>query len=421
MGYMSRRSFFHMGALATAAAATGGRGVSANDKIRFGVIGVRNRGNQMVDYFVGSGQFEFAAMADCDTAMFDTARKKISRRANEANPDEHQDFRELLDRKDIDAVVIASPDHWHAAMHNMALDAGKHVMVEKPASYNIADGAAMVEAAKAHPNLVSCVGTQQRSGRHFERAKEFIAEGGIGKVGFVRCWVAQTRGFIPFVEDTPPPETMDYGLWLGPAAYEPYNPERVHYNWRFMKAWGTGEMGNWGAHWLDIARWYCGLDLPSSVAGFGGQFVVDDAKEWPDTQTVLYEFPQLTLLWEQRLWTDKDINQSKVGVEFGGDKGTVVATRNWWRVFPRDGEMEEHPGGPLDIPHARNFADAIRGEAKPSAPIDEGHKTSVLCHLGNIAVERQNRLEFDAEALRFTNDDAANAMLAREYREPWTL
>lgn len=423
MSTMSRRTFIHLGAAATATAAVAGpRAVSANDRISVGVIGCRNRGHQIASIYLGTGQFDLAAFCDCDDAMIERARGEMRRALHgRPDPDNIKDFRDLLARPDIDAVVIATPDHWHAAMTVMALDAGKHVMVEKPASFNVADGRAMLDAAKRHPELVVQVGTQQRSGPHFKEAKEYIDSGELGHIGFCRAWVTHTRAHVPVIPDGPPPETLDYDLWLGPAPEVPYNDERVHYNWRFMKDWGTGEMGNWGAHWIDIARWYLDLDAPLAASGAGGTFVGDDAKEWPDTQTVLYEFPQRTLLWEQRLWTRHAVNGSGVGVEFGGENGTLIITRSWWRVFPRDGEMIEHRGSDQENPHAVNFAETIRGQAENAAPMIDGHLTSVACHLGNISVELNRRLQYDADAERFIGDDEANEYLSRPYRAPWTL
>jgi predicted dehydrogenase len=411
-----------LSAAATAAAAVTARPAFANDRIAIGVIGCRNRGHQVASNYIRTGQFDLVALCDCDDAMIDRGRAELSNLLEgKPEPDRIKDFRDLLARQDVDAVAIATPDHWHAAMTQLALDAGKHVMVEKPASFNIVDGRAMVAAAKQHPELVVQVGTQQRSGPHFQAAREFIQSGALGQIGFCRAWVTHTRGRVKTVPDGPPPATLDYDMWLGPAPMVPYNDETVHYNWRFMKDWGTGEMGNWGAHWIDIARWYLGLDLPTGVSGTGGTFVMHDAKQWPDTQTVLYEFPNLTMLWEQRLWTSHAVNGNGTGVEFGGENGTLIVTRSWWRFYPRDGEMAEHRGSGQELPHAQNFAQTIRGEAENMAPMEDGHKTAVVCHLGNLAVELNRHLAFDPETESFPGDEEANAYRGRPYRAPWTL
>ena len=418
MSSISRRSFLKSSATAAAVTLAGSAAYGANERIRVGVIGMRSRGHQDASDMLRSRQFDIATICDCDTAMLDRAVTEIGPRLTQ-KPAFETDFRKVLEDKDLDAVVVATPDHWHAIMTVMALDAGKHVFVEKPASFNIAEAQAMVAAQEKHPALTCMVGTQQRSGRHFIEARDFIQSGGLGKVGFCRTWIAHTRPTLPIVADAAPPETLDWEMWVGPAPYQPYNEYKCHYNWHFVKNYGTGEMGNWGAHWIDVGRWLLDLGLPSSAMGLGGTYVVHDAKETPDTQTVLYEFPELTLLWEQRLWTKFPINGESGGVEFGGEKGSVVITRGGWIFTPAEGEVKRHPGSDLTGAHVRNFADAIRGEKPCNAPIQEGAKSAIMCHLGNLTVTLQRRLDFDAAALAFKGDDEANALRSRAYRPPW--
>jgi predicted dehydrogenase len=352
--------------------------------------------------------------------MIDAAGANLEK-VLDKKPKQSQDFREVLDDKDVDVVVNATPDHWHALITCLALDAGKHVYTEKPASYCIDDGKAMVAAQERHPELVVQVGTQQRSGQHFIDAKAFIDGGGLGTLGFARAWIVHDRGATRNAPDSAPPATLDYDLWLGPGPERPYNENFCHYNWHWLRDFGTGEMGNWGAHWLDVARWLAGLDLPQSVAGFGGTYVVHDDKEWPDTQTVLYEYPGFTLLWEQRLWTKYGVNGRGSGVEIGGELGSIVIDRGGWTFFPKEGEPVQYQNSDLELAHARNFADAIQGKAKTTASMETGHKSAVLCHLGNITALLNRRLEFDAESQSFPNDAEARAFLARDYRSPWML
>lgn len=415
---LSRRAFVGASAAAVTAVFTAGKRVSANDRIGFAVIGCRNRGHQDAASFITTGQFALRTLCDCDTTMLDRARSELGEEVAGACAVE-SDFRRVLDDPDVDAVVISTPDHWHAAMTVMALDAGKHVYVEKPASYNIGDGKLMMRAAQAHPKLMVQVGTQQRSGRHFMDAKRFIDEGGLGDVAFARAWIAHTRERIDAIPDTPPPAHLDYEMWVGPAPMHLYNEHLTHYNWHWVRDWGTGEMGNWGAHWLDVARWLVGLDLPRAVTGHGGQFVTQDVKQWPDTQTVLYDYPDVTLVWEQRLWTDYSINGMRNGVEIGGEKGTLLIDRGGWTFHPRDGEREQHGSSDLERAHAQNFADAIRGDAAPTAPMVEGHKSAVLCHLGNIATVLNRRVAFDGATETIVGDEEAAAWEWREYRAPW--
>jgi predicted dehydrogenase len=397
-----------------ASAAT--RGYAANDSIRVGIIGCKNRGHQVGLAMAQSGHFRIGALADCDTAMFAIAEMELT--GHLSGHKMEQDFRRVLDDPDIDAVVIATPDHWHAAMTALALEAGKHVYCEKPASFDLGDTALMRAAHAKHANLTAVVGTQQRSGPHFQEAKAFIEGGGLGTVGFVRTWITHRRDVIKNVPDTDAPATMNYDLWVGPAPMFPHNEERCHYNWHWVKALGTGEMGNWGAHWLDIASWSLNLPKPTAVSGHGGQFVVKDAKETPDTQTVMYEFPGVTVLWEQRLWTSDRLNGDGSGVEFLGDKGRMVLTRGGWTVEPADGKRERHEGSELMLPHVTNFAESIRGTAKPIAAIEDGLHTAALCHLGNLSVDSGKKIKLD------DNGDAVSlegelVSAQREYRGEW--
>lgn len=416
---ITRREF----AVAAAAVATSPgllRGAPApNDRIRVGVIGCRNRGHQVAANMAKSGQFQIATLCDCDSAMIDTAMGKL--KDLPTLPATVKDFRRILDDKSIDAVVNATPDHWHALITALALDAGKHVYVEKPASHSIDDGKAMMEAQRRHPKQVVLVGTQQRSGQHFKDAKAFVASGALGKVAFARAWIMIDRGILPVIPDSQPPESLDYDMWLGPAPKRPYNEKRLHYNWHFMKDYGTGDMGNWGAHWLDTIRWFLDLDVPKSVSALGGRYVHQDAREWLDTQTVLYEFSGLTVLWELRQWTHSIINGAANGAELAGEKGTLVISRAGWVFYPKGGKPDKQPGTEIEIVHAVNFAEAIAGQAKPAADIVEGHRSAVMIHLGNISSMVNRRLEFDASTESIRNDPEAARLQGREYRAPWRL
>jgi predicted dehydrogenase len=413
---ISRRRFLQASAVLAAAGASG-RALGANDRIRVGILGCRNRGWQVASGMIASGA-EVVAFSDCDTAMHDIAVDKL----NDRLPENHrfeQDFRRLLDDPDIDVIAVATPDHWHAVMASLALDAGKHVYLEKPATFNIDEGKRLVAKSKGLPGQVVQVGTQHRSGAHFIQARDFVRGGGLGRVGFVRCWITHNRGVVPVVPDTDPPETLDYDLWTGPAPMRPHNPELTHYNWHWTRANGTGEMGNWGAHWLDTARMLLDLDLPASVSAYGGQYIVHDAKQWPDTQTVLYHYPDLTMIWEQRLWTRRGVCERGGGCELSGEKGALVIDRGGWVFYPNEGPAEKHKNTDNEEVHMANFLDVIRGTAKPNADMDTGHRSAVLCHLGNIATTLGRSLTLDTETQTFPNDAEANAMLSYEYRAPW--
>jgi len=418
------RRTFHAGVLSAGALAMAPKPVtaksSANERINTAVIGLRTRGKQLAGAFHGSRRFNIVTLCDCDSAMQNMAMKSLEK-ALPVRPKLIKDFRRILDDKNVDAVAVATPDHWHAIMTLMALEAGKHVYLEKPASYNIEEGKAMMAAQHKYPKQVIAVGPQQRSGPHFHEAKKLLDSGVLGKIGFARAWILHRRPFLPKVPDTDPPTSLDYDLWLGPAPHKPYNEQRVHYNWHFMRDTGTGEIGNWGGHWIDVVRWFLNLDLPHAVSAHGGQFVTKDIKEWPDTQTVIYEYPELTVLWEQRLWTRFGVNGWTNGVEIVGEKGIMQINRSGWIVHRQLGKPERHQRSDLMSHHVKNFADSVAGTAQPACNIDEGCKTAAHAHLGNIATMLQRRIEFDPVKQEILNDVEAAEFLHRGYRAPWKL
>lgn len=421
MNTISRRTLLKRSAALAAASATSQTlAAGANERIRVGVIGTRNRGWQNVETFQKSGRFEIATLCDCDSTSLDLAMAKIEK-VLPTRPALEKDFRSILDDKRIDAVIVATPDHWHALMTVMALEAGKHVFVEKPASFNIDDGKAMVAAQKRHPKLVVAMGTQQRSGQHFKDAKAFIDDGGLGKIALARAWMAGNRVVVPKVPDSDPPKELDYDMWVGPAPMKPYNKEKVHYNWHFTRDYGTNDAGNWGGHYLDIVRWFANLDLPTAVSGFGGKYIVHDEKEWFDTQTAIFHYPNLTAIWEMSHWNAVGPFGMDTGAEIRGEKGTVFIDRSGWTFQPEKGEPVRHPPSDLEGPHVRNFADCITAGAKPAADIIEGHKTAVWCHLANIATLLNRTVRFDPKSQTIEGDAEAAAFQGREYRKKWPM
>jgi predicted dehydrogenase len=389
----TKRSLLAGAALAATRPAIGALG--ANEKIRVGIIGCRTRGHQDASTFLRTGRFDIATLCDCDTAMLNAALRRLDDKLPR-KPKLEQDFRKVLDDPGVDAIVNTTPDHWHALITVLALEAGKHVYVEKPACYNIQDGLAMIAARRRHPKL--------------------------GQVGFARAWFTTNRGTVPIVPDGQPPKGFDYDLWVGPAPMHPFNKAKTHYNWHFVRDFGTGDMGNWGAHWLDSIRHLLDLDVPTAAMATGGTYVVHDAKEFPDTQTVLYEYPHMTLLWELREWSPYPITgDMDSGIEIRGQKGVLLINRSGWSFHPYKGEPQSHKGTEQELHHANNFADCITGDATPAAAIEQGYKTCVLIHLGNIATFTRHRLEWDAAANTIKDDPQAAKLLGREYRAPWKL
>ena len=419
---ISRRRFFVTSAALAAAASGAGKAYAANETINVAIIGCRNRGPQVGNTMQKAGGFRIVAACDCDRRMLSEGVRKLKGIGDEV-PAGVTDFRKLLENPDVDAVVVAAPDHWHACMTVMALDAGKHVYCEKPAAFNIQDGKAMVAAQAKHPELAVQVGTQQRSGAHFQEARQYIAEGNLGTVAFCRGTFCTHRGEVAIVPNGEPPAHLDYDMWCGPAPMRPYNEELLHYNWHFLYDYGTGDMGNWGAHWLDAMRFMVGLDLPISASGYGHD-IVPDAKEWPDTQTVMYQFPTCTMVWEQRHWSEFGPGGgAKNCCEIVGDKGAILIDRGGWTTFDREDKYkpDRHRSSDLDVPHAESFAKAIREGGKPNTPIEEGHKSAILCHLGNITARLGRSVAFDPATQTITGDDEASAMAQRSYRAPWSL
>lgn len=422
---MSRRQFLGSSALSTAGMAAGvvtlagtvGR-ASASERIRLGVIGLRGQGKALATSFAGFADCQVATLCDVDESLFGPVGKTIADLQG-SPPATERDFRRLLDDTSLDAIVIAAPDHWHALMTILACQAGKDVYVEKPVSHTIVEGERMVQAARIHGRVVQS-GTQQRSGAHFQSAIEFVQSGKLGAVKLAKAWTVHKRKPIGSKHDAAAPAGVDYDLWLGPAAHRPFNPNRFHYNWHWFWDYGTGELGNWGVHMLDVARWGLGVDFPTRVASSGGKLHFQDDQETPDTQFVTYEFGGKTISWEHCLWSSHGPEGRSTGAAFYGENGTLVIDRGGWKVYD---QSETIAAGPSDqaTPHHRNFLDCIRTRNLPTSDIEIGHVSSTLCHLGNIAHRLGRPVAFDKASRTFANDAEANRLLTREYRRPWEL
>jgi predicted dehydrogenase len=341
-------------------------------------------------------------------------------------PKAETDIRTVLDDKSVTALVVAAPDHWHALATLWAAERGKHVYVEKPVSHTLLEGRRMVEAARKYKVVIQA-GTQRRSQASVAAAREYVHGGKLGKVAFARAWIAGNRPNIGFAKPEAPPPGVDYDLWVGPASGE-FTKNRFHYNWHWFWDLGTGELGNNGIHGLDVIRTVCGLDAPTRVSCAGGKFYYDDDQETPDTQTATFDFPAgpggaagCTVVWEHRVWEKKGQGPEgqSYGISIHGDRGTLVFDGDAWRVRGGD-DAAEKPKGDMVGEHVRNFVASIRGDAKPNADIEEGHKSTRLCHLGNIAYRTGKTLRFDPKT-ETTDDPAANKLLARDYRKGFEL
>jgi predicted dehydrogenase len=406
---IDRRTFLGAaGALAMSGSLAGSS--PASERLRLGFIGVRGRGADLASEFAKRADCEVVALCDIDDASFKKPLAAVEKITGKA-PRLEKDFRKLLDDKGIDAVVNATPDHWHALVAVMACQAGKDVYSEKPASHNVVEGRRMIEAARKYKRVVQ-IGIQRRSMPHVIEATKFVRDGGIGTVGMARAWILQKRPAIGAGKPAEVPPGVDYAMWQGPALDKPFMSNRFHYNWHWFWNWGTGELGNNGIHGLDVARWGLGVDAPLTVASGGGRFVFDD-REVPDTQIVTYEFPKACLVWEHRLYDKHPMEGLGFGIAFYGDKGVLTVDEKGWKV--QDGaEAGGKATGGLGN-HLTNFVECVKSRENPNADVEVGHLSTRLCHLGNIAHRVGRRLHFDAATESFPGDTEANALLSREY------
>jgi predicted dehydrogenase len=433
MSRWTRRDFVRTTAAAGAVTAMSPRGVlGANDRIGLALVGAGGRGHQLWERFLK--QPDVKPVAVCDVY------EPFLQRANQAAGGALvalKDFRRILDRPDVDAVIVATPDHWHAVQTVLACQAGKDVYAEKPLSLTVREGRLMVEAARKHARVVQ-TGSQQRSGSHYAQAVKLVQDGTLGEVHKISAGFNRNvmPGFVPRELKSGLTPELDWDMWLGPAPFVPFDPFRCIYHFRWFWNHSGGQMTNWGAHDLDIARWALGARGPASVTGFGGRFALKDGGETPDVQEVLYHFPEASLGGGRGCvvsWSVREIGTSPgAPLVFHGTKGSLAISRRGFKVTPEewkgDGQpataardAREEPGGEMDVTHIRNFLDCVKSRARPAADVEEGHLTAAMCHLGNIATRLGRSLRWDAQAETFPGDAEANGRLHYEYRKPWTL
>lgn len=401
---------------ATAVAASSVR-ATASERVRIATIGVRNQGKTLTSHLASLPDVEVVALCDVDESLRPAATSVVA--DGRPAPRWESDFRRVLDDRSIDAVVIATPDHWHAAMTILACQAGKDVYVEKPVSHNVREGQQMVMAARRFGRIVQS-GLQQRSGTHFQSAVDFVRSGKLGAVHLAKAWTVHRRKPIGRKRDSSPPDGVDYDLWLGPAPARAFNANRFHYNWHWFWDYGTGELGNWGVHMLDVARWGLGVGLPTRVSAAGGRFHFDDDQETPDTLVVQYAYPRATIVWEHRLWSTHGVEGRSAAAAFYGELGTLVVDRGGWKVYDF-AETIASDSSEQPIAHLRNFVDCIKNRSRPAADIETGHVSSALCHLGNIAYRVGHEVTFVPETTAFAGDRDANLLLSRSYRAGWEV
>jgi predicted dehydrogenase len=435
----NRRDFIKQSALAGAgillAPSVFSLGKSQIEKVVVGVVGTNSRGHYLARMFAQLPNVEVGYICDVDQHVLDKTIVEIEKLTGK-KPKGEKDVRKLVEAKDLDAVVIAAPDHWHAPATLMALKAGKHVYVEKPCSHNPAEGEMLVAAAEKYKKVVQ-MGNQRRSFPRMIEAMQELHQGIIGRVYFAKGWYANARKPIGVGKDAPVPAHLDYELWQGPAPRKPFKDNLIHYNWHWFWNWGTGEALNNGTHEIDMMRWGLGVDYPTKVVSAGGRFAFKDDWETPDTQTITYEFANNTAMtWEGRSCNDYDEVRSGRGVIFYGEKGTmVIPGGDDYKVYELGSKLIKEVktniqqadatntmgmGEKLDSLHLQNFVDAIRGKVKHNSPIIDGHKSTLLPQLGNIAYRAGNTIHLDASG-KIIDNKSATALWSREYEKGWEM
>ncbi|MGQ9591549.1 MAG: Gfo/Idh/MocA family protein [Planctomycetota bacterium] len=446
-GRIGRRDFVRAGA-AGLAALSSARVFGANERIAVGVIGFGLIGRIHLRSFLGEPDATVAAVAETYGPRLDAAAELAG-----GGVAKHRDFRKMLDDKAIDAVVVATPDHWHALMTLMACAAGKDVYVEKPLTLFVREGRWMVDVAKRHGRVVQ-VGTQNRSGPIFRRAREFLRQGKLGEI--VSVLNAYQRNVMPGFGNPPdgdPPPDLDWDLWLGPAPYRRYNPNRGIYHFRWFWDTSGGQMTNLGQHSLDLVHFFLDVTAPRAVYSTGGRFFLRDNAEVPDTQDAIIEYPGFTTVCMYREASAGLGGQGMGGLVVHGTRGSLVASRSGFEVVPDElvhptnavaKILGGHPvGGPQPIPeqggkyrteklkddsgdammdyrrHARDFLDCVRSRAQPACDLESGHRVATACHLANISLRTGRKIVWDAAKEEIAGDPEANGLLSRPYRKPW--
>ena len=446
---LNRRDFskgvLAAGALASLPATA--RPFAANERVRLGWIGVGNRGDQLLDAFLPHDDCEVVAICDVYEPYLEPANKKAGGKATL-----YRDYRKLLEHKGLDAVVIATPDHWHALQFIDACKAEKDVYCEKPLSLTISEGRRMVETARK-TNRITQVGLHRRSAPFIMEAVKLIHDGAIGDVTVAKAYHLRNESpmGIGNPKDCDPPPGLDWDIWLGPAAKVPYNPNRCFYKFRWFWEYSGGQLTNFGTHYLDVIQWALGQDAPKSVCAMGGKYVMEDNREIPDTMEAVWEYDRCLATFSQFNANAAAGNIRGWELEFRGTKGTMLYARrerlrdhsrkhpDARNARPQPLESQRKPSarqcdqtssrsdevskeGSTDTTfHARNFLDCVKDRKETHCPVETGHRSSSATLLARIALMRKKLLTWDAKAERFTNDEEANKLLGYQYREPWKL
>ena len=453
----NRRKFIKQSVLSTAGLSIGNEVFSApfsqkvlwsNNKIRVGFIGLGNRGSQLLNWFMQNDDVEIAAFCDVYEPYISRDRSLVSKKYLEmgkvpkmneslsSNVKRYRDYRELLAQKDIDAVCISTPDHWHALQTIHSFEAGKHVYVEKPLTITIQEGREMINAQKKY-GKVCAVGLNRRGSPIYQELVQKVQEGLIGKVTTARA--QRTSNMFPngigILKPAAPPKDFDWNMWLGPRDFRPYQYNMAPYFFRWWKEYSS-QMGNWGVHYMDVIRWMMGESAPMAITANGGKYAVQDDRNIPDTVEVLFEMPSKAII-------KFSIHEANGGggimggeVELNGSKGNLIASQEGYEITPsRSGQFQSWDNlvAPSDkklnglgsndstFNLIRNFLDCIKTGQEPLCTLEEGHRSTCFAHLANISLELRQRIEWDPIQEKITNNEKANDFLHYEYRAPWKL
>jgi predicted dehydrogenase len=428
---VERREFIGTAAVVTAASARNVLG--ANERVNVALVGCGTRGLAVARPMRGLPNVAFVAACDVYETNAGRAKRLLGDGCQTCG-----DFRKVLDRKDVDAVVVATPDHWHAIPAVLACQAGKDVYVEKPLAHNIREGRAIVEATRKHKRVVQ-VGTQHRSAKHYREVARIVQGGELGKVRFVRVWNytnAYPRGIGP--ADAKQPAGLDWDFYLGPAPAVPFSRGRFLNTFRWFWDYAGGFITDWGTHRFDSVHQVMGEDAPRTVTAVGGRFELKDGAETPDVLQATFEYPSFVLSYEsnqlnahgtggrtpdKRYYRARGKDDRPHGEAFYGTNGTLVSDRVGYEVFPEPGRMKrsEAAGQDATEEHVKEFIDCVRSRKDPSAAVEIGHKAATVAHLGNIAYRTGRKLRWDAAKETILDDPKAAALLARAARKPWDL
>lgn len=413
----------------------------ANDRLVLGMVGLSGRGDSLAMGFLDRGDCEIACICDVNRQLHAPRAEAYAARQGGKRPKCSQDFREVLEDASVDAVVIATPPHWHALATILSCRAGKDVYCEKPQSHNCWEGRQAVKAARKHGRIVQ-IGTQNRSAPYLLAAKRYLEEGKLGRVHLCRVFEQCHEPDFRWGPNAPPPDTLDWEMWNGPAPAREYN-KAIHVQWRQLWDYSGGQMSYQGIHQVDLARWLCGVDYPASVYCTGGRYTQGDA-ETPDTQLAVFDFPEMVLSYEQTQYTpymlrsDPGIRngdifpywpQNATRIELYGEQGVMYVGRmgGGWQVFVRTKDRQpvvrdEMHGRYPDPPHKEDFVRSVKGRQRPAADVEEGHRSMLLVHYANISYRLGGRkLRIDPKSEHIIDDPEAMALFTRAYRKPWVV